>query len=375
MPRLLAILLVLTVTDALTTELDQVRQLQENFEILATKFRHLETKFQEQESILKLLEMQQLDNSAKFDIKDSEHPPLGHKALPRTCLTARVANPLLTSGLYWIDPDGPAFGEEPIRVYCNMNTGWTEVLHDSESPMNSGHCTSPGCYSRTIHYNATLRQMAALAELSSECSQSIKYDCVSSPLERNGISYAWWNDRNGNPQYFWSGSNSRVHVCQCGIEQTCFENDVRCNCDSDAKLPLADHGAIIRKELLPVTRLNFGRTQRPNSTGIHTLGRLVCDGRLAVVNKGLPTSCADLWRNGFFNSGLYSVKGNKQFEKVYCDFSKLPSEPDFQAWVGYEDVKSHPIPIASSKAIVGRAITSRARHDQERTNEKYIAIK
>lgn len=77
--------------------------------------------------------MQQLDNSAKFDIKDSEHPPLGHKALPRTCSTARVANPLLTSGLYWIDPDGPAFGEEPIRVYCNMNTGQIKFLN-KDSP-------------------------------------------------------------------------------------------------------------------------------------------------------------------------------------------------------------------------------------------------
>jgi hypothetical protein len=75
----------------------------------------------------------------------------------------------------------------------------------------------------------------------------LQYDCISSPLERNGISYAWWNDRNGNPQYFWSGSNSRVHVCQCGIEQTCFENDVRCNCDSNAKLQLVDQGMIFNQ--------------------------------------------------------------------------------------------------------------------------------
>ena len=171
--------------------------------------------------------------------------------------------------------------------------------------MDPGHCASPGCYFRSINYKASSRQMAALVELSVECSQSIKvsypienkdmilgcgnkcgntqsnktrsgstgssswrflllilysmynihfddryvacfnvmqYDCVSSPLERIGISYAWWNDRNGNPQYFWSGSNSRVHVCQCGIEKTCFENDVRCNCDSNAKLQLVDYG-------------------------------------------------------------------------------------------------------------------------------------
>lgn len=76
--------------------------------------------------MFKVLEEQRLASN-NLDITDSEHIPPGHKALPRTCLTAQLANPLLTSGLYWIDPDGPAFGEEPIRVYCNMKTG--KVTH------------------------------------------------------------------------------------------------------------------------------------------------------------------------------------------------------------------------------------------------------
>jgi len=37
-----------------------------------------------------------------------------------------------------------------------------------------GHCTDPGCYSRLINYNASIKQMKALAELSTECHQSIK---------------------------------------------------------------------------------------------------------------------------------------------------------------------------------------------------------
>jgi hypothetical protein len=86
-------------------------------------------------------------------------------------------------------------------------------------------------------------------------------------------------------------------------------------------------GVITKKKLLPITRLNFGGTHRVNSTGMHTLGRLKCDGRLSASNKGFPTSCADLWRNGFVTNGLYSIKGSKQVEKVYCDFTKLPSEP------------------------------------------------
>jgi hypothetical protein len=35
-------------------------------------------------------------------------------------------------------------------------------------------CYEPGCYSRQINYNASGKQIAALAELSSECHQSIR---------------------------------------------------------------------------------------------------------------------------------------------------------------------------------------------------------
>lgn len=47
-------------------------------------------------------------------------------------------------------------------------------MHDSEDTTDVGHCLDPGCYSREIKYNATLRQMAMLTELSNECHQSIQ---------------------------------------------------------------------------------------------------------------------------------------------------------------------------------------------------------
>jgi hypothetical protein len=52
--------------------------------------------------------------------------------------------------------------------------GSTSILHDSESAINVGHCADPGCYSRSIKYNASIGQIRALAELSFECHQSIK---------------------------------------------------------------------------------------------------------------------------------------------------------------------------------------------------------
>jgi hypothetical protein len=41
----------------------------------------------------------------------------------RTCREVRLANPSLTSGMHWIDPDGQGVGDDPIFVYCDMTTG------------------------------------------------------------------------------------------------------------------------------------------------------------------------------------------------------------------------------------------------------------
>jgi hypothetical protein len=156
-----------------------------------------------------------------------------------------------------------------MKLNCLL--GSTSVLHDSELEMDVGHCADPGCYSRAISYQATKRQMLALSELSNECHQSIKvinfhsdfkteyflqitncfiiltsqYNCTTAPFEMNGVAYAWWNDRNGDPQYFWSGSNSSVHICQCGIDHNCVESFMPCNCDSSLPAALSDSGIIL----------------------------------------------------------------------------------------------------------------------------------
>ena len=41
----------------------------------------------------------------------------------RTCDELRANDPTLTSGMYYIDPDGQGAGDNAIYVYCNMDTG------------------------------------------------------------------------------------------------------------------------------------------------------------------------------------------------------------------------------------------------------------
>ena len=72
-----------------------------------------------------------------------------------------------------------------------------------------------------------------------------QYDCVSAPLNFNGVAFSWWNDRNGVARYFWSGSSNssiRQPICQCGIEQNCVDDFLPCNCDSVLPSQLSDIG-------------------------------------------------------------------------------------------------------------------------------------
>ena len=104
-----------------------------------------------------------------------------------------------TSNYYFIDPDGPLIGKEPIQVYCEFNDDnvATKISHNSEDNIKVGHCEDPGCYSREITYEAPMEQIQSLIELSKSCSQEIRYDCFLAPLLDGGVNFASWIDRNG----------------------------------------------------------------------------------------------------------------------------------------------------------------------------------
>ncbi|XP_046635082.1 uncharacterized protein LOC124314096 isoform X1 [Daphnia pulicaria] len=372
----LALLALLTIVNAVSIEArangalviggDRIQELHEIQEELKTKFKNfeimmesevgklkekialLETKVQGQDVLLQSYKDRQDDSTIPTtNVEIMERSSKKTILEPKTCLEARTSDPSLESGMYFIDPDGQGRGDDPIYVYCNMTTGSTSVLHDSEDAIEVGHCFDPGCYSRQIKYNATLRQITMLSELSNVCQQSIKVDCYDAAFEFNGIPYAWWTDRNGESRYFWAGNNNnasgRYHTCQCGLDGNCKDKSLSCNCDSDLAIELSDVGTLMDKELLPVTALQFGRTIAPTSTNRHTLGRLECSGK--VVLNGMPSSCQDLWRIGYTLSGLYSIKGSSssKVETVYCDFSKLPGDQDLETRIGSNNIVSVPV--------------------------------
>ena len=91
---------------------------------LETKVTRLEGKVEQQQTLISRTK----SLSMKFDINQE----FRKNAILRTCREVHASNPLLDSGMYWIDPDGQGVGDDPINVFCNMTTGRKQVLNQEK---------------------------------------------------------------------------------------------------------------------------------------------------------------------------------------------------------------------------------------------------
>ncbi|XP_068677031.1 roundabout homolog 1-like [Montipora foliosa] len=185
------------------------------------------------------------------------------------------------SGNYVTDPDGPG-GLAPFTVYCDMTdktgVGVTVISHDSESRTYVKGYSSPGSYSRDIHYTgASLSQLASLTRVSSHCEQFIKYECYHSVLLLNNYPYGWWVSRDSVKMTYWGGA-SVSGKCACGMTNSCANSGYGCNCDAQGWVWREDSGLLTDKTRLPVKQLRFGDTATRGEKGYHTLGKLKCYG-------------------------------------------------------------------------------------------------
>ncbi|XP_059352969.1 EMILIN-1-like, partial [Daphnia carinata] len=64
--------------------------------------------------------------------------------------------------------------------------------------------------------------------------------------------------------------------------------------------------------------------------------------QLRSIN-GMPSSCGDLQMLGHTLNGLYSIRGLREVETVYCDFNKPLNDPGFQTRIGYQNIKTRPV--------------------------------
>lgn len=165
-------------------------------------------------------------------------------------------------------------------------------------------------------------QIVSLIELAAYCEQEIQYDCTLAPLTAEDVNYAFWEDRQGETNVYYTGSNYGTHMCDCHNEaEGCIEEDTKqntCNCDANLPIPSTDTGTITNMTALPVMKLFFGGLSYDLQSAAYQLGRLKCYGDKDVE---IATSCAALKKKGIMTSGYYNIKpeGDIHTKLVFCD--------------------------------------------------------
>ena len=186
----------------------------------------------------------------------------------------------------------------------------------SENLTNVEHCLDPGCYVKNLTYvsgddghHIETSQLEALIELSSDCEQSFYYECTLAPLRKQDVDYAYWTGTDGERNFYFTGSDSSIHSCDCFYsEDGCEAHDVlntTCNCDSIEPTPLLDTGLLMKSSSLPIKSIAFGGLSFEMQQASYTIGRLVCKGK---IENEVGTSCKSLKIAGETRSGYYSVK-------------------------------------------------------------------
>ncbi len=93
---------------------------------LQKKNEALELKVQQQEQLLFTMkdEIKTISEYVPSNFAIKRQSTVVDKSIfPRTCREVHAADPSLSSGMHWIDPDGQGVGEDPIYVYCDMTKG------------------------------------------------------------------------------------------------------------------------------------------------------------------------------------------------------------------------------------------------------------
>lgn len=107
-------------------------------------------------------------------------------------------------------------------------------------------------------------------------------------MENRQNAMGFWSDKNGTSQSFFHGNfNASIsHMCQCGVNRTCVDPGLLCNCD--AKLPEwhSYEGIITDKNLLPITAFSYGPIEYELEQAKISIGNLKCSGAFETNCNG-----------------------------------------------------------------------------------------
>ncbi|XP_043856724.1 contactin-associated protein 1 [Dromiciops gliroides] len=187
-----------------------------------------------------------------------------------------------TSGNFTIDPDGSG-PLKPFVVYCDIreNKAWTVVRHDRQWTTRVTGSSQDRPFLGAIQYwNASWEEVSALANASQYCEQWLEFSCYNSRLlnTAGGYPFSFWIGRNEEQHFYWGGSQPGIQRCSCGLDKSCVDPTLYCNCDADEPQWRTDKGLLTFVDHLPVTQVVVGDTNRSNSEAQFFLKPLRCYG-------------------------------------------------------------------------------------------------
>jgi len=191
----------------------------------------------------------------------------------------------------------------PIEVRCEFKSDGTVVTilkNNNDAFHEFEPCSEIGCSKMDPQYKASEVQIKSLVSRSSECKQSLSFDCLNSPLSTRRGELAWWTGFDGEKNYFFHGNDSSEHICQCFEDNTCPHEGCNCN-----KYGSAHDSGIIRSKSLPMKSMNYG----PITTGEGMkfkaqIGDLKCSGSISLSF----TDCYDVKEAGLSLPGTYELQ-------------------------------------------------------------------
>ena len=70
----------------------------------------------------------------------------------------------------------------------------------------------------------------------------------------------FWENRNNEPMDYWGGAAPDTASCACGMDGSCQNSTVLCNCDLNDAQWRMDDGYLTYKDDLPVAKFRAGDT-------------------------------------------------------------------------------------------------------------------
>ena len=225
----------------------------------------------------KLSEIQEKDDKIDFLIRASS---------AKSCRELHQHG-FTTNGYYQIDLDGRYRGLRSTKIYCDFTDIDPKMIMFTR--MNGSiELTGSGNATFEVTYDTNLEDMKNVIKNSNYCSQEIIFECQKMPLHTKGNNHAAWFDNQGNPHYFFDGSNQlnlNDRQCACGASGSC-QGNLLCNCDwyshSNSHYWTKDQGKIEEKDLLPITQFSYfgsegdSTSDNPGRAKLN-IGNVICE--------------------------------------------------------------------------------------------------